>query len=113
MRKVKFALYCSIIFILYEVGLNLFINPVDAQDEIWWNGDKYLSAEEERYDRGRIVYYSTNIEVCNSWVLIPGTALLPKPILALAYGSALIYLFCGIGIISDIFMTSIEKITAK
>jgi hypothetical protein len=50
---------------------------------------------------------------CTSWVLVPGTALLPIWILAIAYGLSLIYLFMGIGIISDIFMVSIEKITAK
>jgi hypothetical protein len=46
-------------------------------------------------------------------VLIPGTALLPIGVLAVAYGLSLVYLFMGIGIISDIFMVSIEKITAK
>jgi solute carrier family 8 (sodium/calcium exchanger) len=46
-------------------------------------------------------------------MLIPGVALMPTGFLAIAYGSMLVYLFMGIGIISDIFMDSIEKITAR
>lgn len=38
---------------------------------------------------------------------------MPVGVLAIGYGMSLIYLFMGIGIISDIFMVSIEKITAK
>lgn len=40
-------------------------------------------------------------------------ALLPKGLLAVVHAIALIYLFMAIGIISDIFMESIEKITAR
>lgn len=46
-------------------------------------------------------------------MLIPGIALLPSGFLAVCYGLALIYLFLGISIISDIFMAGIEKITSK
>jgi len=45
-------------------------------------------------------------------VLFPGVPILPTGVLAVAYAIALIYLFAGIGIVSDIFMTSIEKITS-
>jgi hypothetical protein len=110
---VKFGFWCGIIFTLYELGTHYLLSEVDAADSISWNGEDYKSAEERLYERGRIVYYSKNTEVCNSWVLIPGTALLPIWILAIAYGTALIYLFMGIGIISDIFMVSIEKITSR
>lgn len=37
-------------------------------------------------------------------VLVPGTALLPSGLLAISYALALIYLFLGISIVSDIFM---------
>jgi len=46
-------------------------------------------------------------------VILPGTAILPKGLLSVAYCVTLIYLFLGIGIISDIFMSAIEKITSK
>ena len=44
---------------------------------------------------------------------MPGTAILPTGVLAVAYCLSLIYLFLGIGIVSDIFMSAIEKITAQ
>jgi len=46
-------------------------------------------------------------------VLFPGVAILPFGVTAVAYFFALNYLFAGIGIVSDIFMTSIEKITSQ
>ena len=46
-------------------------------------------------------------------VLFPGVAILPTAVTAIAYFFALNYLFAGIGIVSDIFMTSIEKITSQ
>ena len=64
------------------------------------------------YDRGEIVYYSKNTEICNSAVLIPGIALLPTGLLAVFYAFALVYLFLGIGIVSDVFMDGIERITS-
>jgi len=58
------------------------------------------------------VYYGTNDEICNSIVLIPGIALLPSGLLAVFYALALVYLFLGIGIVSDVFMAGIERITS-
>lgn len=46
-------------------------------------------------------------------MLIPGTAILPRGLLAICYCFSLIYLFMGIGIVSDIFMSAIEKITSQ
>jgi len=88
---------------------------VDAQDDgpIKWNDEEWGSTDETEFPRGRIVYYSKNTEVCNSWVIVPGTAILPTGLLAIAYCFSLIYLFMGIGIISDIFMNGIERITAE
>jgi hypothetical protein len=65
------------------------------------------------FERGRIVYFSKNTEVCNSSLLIPGVATLSTGLLAVAYGLALVYLFLGISIVAEIFMESIEKITSK
>jgi len=64
-----------------------------------------LSKEvDNSFTQGKIHYYSKNIEVCTSPVLVPGTALLPNGLLAIAYCLTLIYLFLGISIVSDIFM---------
>ena len=59
---------------------------------------------DDSFNQGKIVYYSKNIEVCTSPVLLPGTALLPNGLVAVFYFFALIYLFLGISIVSDIFM---------
>jgi solute carrier family 8 (sodium/calcium exchanger) len=44
---------------------------------------------------------------------VVGIPLLSRPLLAIVYCITLIYLFLGIGIVSDIFMSSIEKVTSK
>lgn len=69
--------------------------------------------EIQEFERGRIVYFSKNTEVCTSTLLIPGVATLGTGILSVCYALSLIYLFLGISIVSEIFMESIEKITAK
>ena len=64
-------------------------------------------------DRGKIVYFSTNEVICESGLIIPGTAVLPQGLLAVFYGLTLCYLFLGIGIVSDVFMAGIERITSQ
>lgn len=49
---------------------------------------------------------------CHSSIMIPGTSLIGNGFMGFCYLVALIWLFLGIGIISDIFMESIETITA-
>ena len=65
MRKVRYGFWCGIAFICYELASYMLLTEVNAADPISWNGkDDYLSAEEVMYDRGRIVYYSTNTVAC-------------------------------------------------
>jgi hypothetical protein len=66
----------------------------------------------DSYPRGRIVYFSKNEDVCTSAILIPGIAVMGTGFLATVYGLVLIYLFLGISIVADIFMSAIEKITS-
>jgi Ca2+/Na+ antiporter len=114
MQKARFGMYCGFLFILFSLGTKHFLGEVSSNDEqLKYLDETFTSANQVNFERGRIVYYSKNIEVCNSNYLIPGIALMPRGFLAIAYGSFLIYLFMGIGIISDIFMESIEKITAR
>jgi hypothetical protein len=87
---------------------------VDAAQPISWdNQDDWYAQEETIFERGRIHYYSKNTEVCNSGVIVPGTAILSRGALGIAYCLSLIYLFMGIAIVSDIFMLAIETITSK
>uniref|UniRef100_A0A7S0SLH6 Calx-beta domain-containing protein n=1 Tax=Mantoniella antarctica TaxID=81844 RepID=A0A7S0SLH6_9CHLO len=60
----------------------------------------------------RIIH--NNYESCtDSWLLLPGFSLLPNWFLIATYGLFLCFLFLGIAIISDKFMSAIEVITAK
>jgi hypothetical protein len=87
--------------------------PVTYDDDDNIIGGDYIVWEENKYERGRIVYFSTNEVICNSPLLIPGTAILPNGLLAIFYGCTLIWLFLGIGIVSDIFMDGIEILTSQ
>lgn len=68
--------------------------------------------EEADSGKGYIVY--SEYEECQeSWLLLPGFNLLPDALLIVVYFLFLIWLFLGIAIISDKFMSAIEVITAK
>jgi hypothetical protein len=67
----------------------------------------------QEFQRGRIVYFSKNTEVCQSSLLIPGVANLNRTVLSIAYGLSLCYLFIGVSIVAEVFMEAIEKITSK
>ena len=45
--------------------------------------------------------------------MIPGVQILPVPVLATAYAVTLAYLFIGVSIVAETFMTGIEKITSQ
>jgi len=75
-------------------------------------GSGYKKWEIVKYPRGKIIYLSRNEVICQSPLLIPGVAIMPNGMLAVFYGLCLIYLFLGIGIVSDLFMAGIERITS-
>jgi solute carrier family 8 (sodium/calcium exchanger) len=52
-------------------------------------------------------------EHCTSWLLLPAENLWHVGIRATLYVLAMLYLFLGIAIVSDVFMCSIEVITSK
>jgi len=64
------------------------------------------------YAKGRIVIFGGASGTCNSPLLIPGIQVMPTPLLGVAYGLTLCYLFVGISIIADLFVGGIEKITS-
>lgn len=64
------------------------------------------------YSRGYVVEFFDN-ERCSSWILLPAENLWHEGVRGFLYIVALIYLFLGIAIASDVFMCSIESITAK
>lgn len=71
----------------------------------------FITVRIQKYAIGKLQHplyqrISTNRAFLNfcSTVLIPGVALLPGGLLATFYAFALVYLFLGIGIVSDVFM---------
>lgn len=65
------------------------------------------------FPRGQITEFTNTENFCSSWVITPGTSILPKWFLIIFYLMWLFYLFLGISIISDIFMEAIEVITSQ
>jgi hypothetical protein len=53
----------------------------------------------------------TTEQPCHSWVMLHGSSMYNKGVLAFFYALFLIYLFLGIAIVADIFMGAIEVIT--
>lgn len=114
LRRAKFSMAFASGCLLFLGILSHFVDAADGvEGEITWNNDNWQTMDIQEFERGRIVYFSKNTEVCRSLLLIPGVATLNKGFLAVCYGLALVYLFLGISIVSEIFMESIEKITAK
>ena len=68
-------------------------------------------ARRTNFSGGYIVEFS---ERCfDSWLLLPGQPLWDEGVQGFLYILALLYLFLGIAIVSDIFMSTIEVITSK
>ncbi|XP_038067860.1 sodium/calcium exchanger 2-like isoform X3 [Patiria miniata] len=66
------------------------------------------------YSNGQVVeYVPSNQEPCKSWLLLPAENLWSVPLRGILYITAMLYIFVGIAIVSDIFMCSIEMITSK
>ncbi|XP_071167585.1 sodium/calcium exchanger 2-like isoform X7 [Mytilus edulis] len=66
------------------------------------------------YSRGHVLENVENgTEQCASWLLLPAENLWSVGVRAFIYILAILYLFLGVAISSDIFMGSIETITSK
>ncbi len=63
-------------------------------------------------DKGYITEYTNKEEFCTSFVTWRGMSLMNEKLQAVIYLLVLFYLFLGIAIVADIFMGSIEVITA-
>lgn len=71
---------------------------------------KYTSLNNSR---GYIVELLDNVDKrCESWLLLPGENLWSEGVRGFIYCLALLYIFMGIALTSDVFMTSIEVITS-
>ncbi len=110
-QKIRF--FYSVLIFTVLCLLNYVLGAEEEEPEYLYKGDYFKHREEALFERGEIVEFSNKEEVCGSWVLLPGINLMSDRKLATLYFLALIYLFLGISIVSDIFMGAIEEITAK
>ncbi|XP_036363729.1 sodium/calcium exchanger 2-like isoform X4 [Octopus sinensis] len=68
----------------------------------------------QNYTYGYIVeYIPENHTRCSSWILVPGENLWLHTTRGVIYIIAMLYIFLGIAIVSDLFMSSIEVITSQ
>lgn len=135
MNRAKFSVFIALMLCGYQYGNYLYVSSQEIYEILDVDGNimdkmernengkytyvdfdgvttEYNNSEIKYYERGRVVYYGNNLSMCVSALLLPGTALLPTGFLVVCYAMSLIYLFLGISIISDIFMSGIEKITS-
>ena len=65
-------------------------------------------------ERGWVVeLVSPGTERCSSWMLLPAENLWSMGVRTVLYVLAMLYVFMGIAIASDVFMCAIEVITSK
>ena len=101
---------CLLLFAIWVCGS--FISTA-ASANFTWDGDSYDHRKIYKFSRGYVEIYSNRDEVCTSEILISGIELLDYWFLAIVYFVALVYMFLGVAIISDIFMGAIEVITSQ
>eukprot|EP01059_Diplonema_ambulator_P008438 TRINITY_DN18068_c0_g2_i1.p1 TRINITY_DN18068_c0_g2~~TRINITY_DN18068_c0_g2_i1.p1 ORF type:complete len:280 (+),score=74.41 TRINITY_DN18068_c0_g2_i1:116-955(+) len=90
-------------YLNYETGDILDTTNPDYDERRWtfyWGADMVL-----RFNKG----YS----FCPSYVIVPGENLWPRSVRVILYMAALFYLFLGVAIIADIFMSGIETVTSE
>jgi len=96
-----------------DITYNPLINPETGGFD--WNGTTFDNYVYIKSKQGWIEEFFDGEagEYCYSGlVLIPGTTLLPKGLLAVTYLVFLCWLFLGVSIVADIFMEAIEVITS-
>ena len=78
-------------------------------EDITYNDDKtkaYFTLA-----NGSCIENITTETPCHSWIVLHGSSMYNKGVLAFFYALFLIFLFLGIAIVADIFMGAIEVIT--
>jgi hypothetical protein len=94
---------CAFIFIILTVSFTIKGNDI-----------RYNADETKAYftlANGTCIENITTEKPCHSWIMLHGTSMYNKGVLAFFYALFLIYLFLGIAIVADIFMGAIEIIT--
>lgn len=59
-RKFKFSLVMAVCLCIYIITNDLFVKG----DELVYNDETFMTTDTEEFERGKIVYYSKNLEIC-------------------------------------------------
>jgi hypothetical protein len=59
-RKLKFSLFMAVCLCIYIIANDLFVKG----DSLVYNDETFMTTDTETFERGKIVYYSKNLEVC-------------------------------------------------
>lgn len=62
LRRAKWSTAFATIAVLAQFAISYVMSKKSLID---WNGEKWKTMDIEEYDRGRIVYFSKNSEVCS------------------------------------------------
>lgn len=99
------------LYILGAATLALAVHQFRGNPTISTSGNDRLATF--KLGNGYCVETITTKVPCHSWLVLHGTSLYSKGVLAFFYLLFLLYLFLGIAIVADIFMGAIEVITSK
>ena len=64
LRRAKWTTGMASAILLGLAVLSNLSNAEDEEPKISWNNEKWYTMEVEEFERGRIVYFSKNTEVC-------------------------------------------------
>jgi hypothetical protein len=68
LMKAKFSVTMGVICLLLTLTTSQYVKSATSTIEegiFEWGGETYVTSDTVRYDRGEIVYYSKNTEICN------------------------------------------------
>ena len=65
--KAKFSVTMGVVCLLGTLATSQYVTASSTLTEgaFEWQGDTFVTADTVTYDRGEIVYYSKNTEICN------------------------------------------------
>ncbi len=66
--KAKYSVVMAVLIVAAQYSYSAWVNAEDRDltaDELVYNGETFDSGKIKEFERGRIVFYSTNVEVCD------------------------------------------------
>jgi solute carrier family 8 (sodium/calcium exchanger) len=105
-------------FISFALSATLAFSAVSASASNYdggylWQGLEYSKIRKVERQSGYVEEYTSSEKFCESWMLLPGSSLMPAGVTASALMVVLLYVFLGMTVLTDIFVEAVAKITSK